>query len=135
MRTKSFSCITEDVSKRMQLIGRTISPVIVKNRIFYIKGCKVTIAKKQDLNNEEHSTYPKKIHLGKLIKGERKKPSWRLLIIASPLPPLPNRVIAFFSGMTRPICSPSRICRPATDWFTRDSKSWLTKFAEDGVFC
>ncbi|MHA1435277.1 MAG: hypothetical protein ACTSO7_15655 [Candidatus Heimdallarchaeota archaeon] len=75
MSTTSFCSVTEDINKRLQLIGKTISPVIVKNRIFFIKGCKVTITRDLNLNSKGHPTYPKKIINGKLVKGERKAPT------------------------------------------------------------
>jgi hypothetical protein len=62
-------------NKRLQLIGKTISPIIVKQRIFFIKGCKVTITRKTNFTEQGYPPYPKKITYGKLVKGERKAPT------------------------------------------------------------
>ena len=52
--------IVRSNNKRLQLIGKTISPIIVKNRVFFIKGCKVTITRKPILTEQGHPPYPKK---------------------------------------------------------------------------
>ncbi|MHA1127117.1 MAG: hypothetical protein ACTSQX_15930 [Candidatus Heimdallarchaeota archaeon] len=62
-------------NKQLQLIGKTISPIIMKNRVFYIKGCKVTITRKTNFTVQGYPPYPKKIAYGKLVKGERKAPT------------------------------------------------------------
>ena len=62
-------------SKRLRLIGKVISPVVVHSPFFYIKGCKVSITKQPEENERGYLPYPKKGHLGKLLKGERKAPT------------------------------------------------------------
>ncbi|MHA1364976.1 MAG: hypothetical protein ACTSP5_01005 [Candidatus Heimdallarchaeota archaeon] len=62
-------------NKRLQLIGKTISPIITKKPIFFIKGCKVTFTRKLEFTRQAFGIYPKKIHYGKLVKGERKAPT------------------------------------------------------------
>ena len=62
-------------SKRLRLIGKTISPIVIQSPFFFIKGCKVSITKYPIENERGYFPYPKKQHLGKLIKGVRKAPT------------------------------------------------------------
>ncbi|MGC9780502.1 MAG: hypothetical protein HZR80_14745 [Candidatus Heimdallarchaeota archaeon] len=64
-------------NKRLRLIGRMITPMIVKKPLFYIKGCKVTITKYPKENEKGYLPYPRKKQYGKLIKGERRAPTIR----------------------------------------------------------
>jgi len=59
----------------MRLVGETITPVVVQKPVFYIKGCKVTITRACNENERGYLPYPRKLHYGKLVKGERKAPT------------------------------------------------------------
>jgi len=62
-------------SKRLRLIGKTITPIIAPKSFFYIKGCKVTITREPKENEKGYLPYPRRMHYGKLIKGIRKAPT------------------------------------------------------------
>ena len=61
--------------KRLRLIGKIVSPVVVHSPFFYIKGCKVSITKQPEENERGYLPYPSKLHFGKLVKGERRAPT------------------------------------------------------------
>ena len=63
------------ISKRIRLIGKTITPIIVPKPYFYIKGCKVSITREPKENEKGYLPYPRRMHYGKLVKGLRKAPT------------------------------------------------------------
>ena len=62
-------------NKRLRLIGKMVTPIVVHSPFFYIKGCKISITREPMENERGYLPYPRRLHYGKLIKGIRKAPT------------------------------------------------------------
>ncbi|MHA1655234.1 MAG: hypothetical protein ACTSXO_12060 [Candidatus Heimdallarchaeota archaeon] len=62
-------------NKRLRLIGKLLTPIVIEKPTFYIKGCRVTITKKAEEKENGRFAYPEKLFYGKLVKDRRRPPT------------------------------------------------------------
>ncbi len=64
-------------SKRLRLVGKIITPIVINKPFFHMKGCRISITKHPEENDRGYFPYPRRTHFGKLIKGDRRAPTVR----------------------------------------------------------